>query len=78
MHIKKGDNVIILAGKDKGKSGVVTLSMPKEGKVVVEGINVYKHHEKARRQNSKGQVVEKAMPIHASNVAKKEDTKKKK
>ena len=71
MHIKKGDNVVILAGKDKGKSGKIVASMPKTGKVIVEGLNMIKKHQKPTKQGQKGQMVDKAMPIDASNVAKK-------
>lgn len=69
MHIKKGDTVVILAGKDKGKTGKVTMSMPKIGKVIVDGINMTKRHQKPRKQGQKGQMIDKAMPIHSSNVA---------
>ncbi|MDR3558374.1 MAG: 50S ribosomal protein L24 [Candidatus Pacebacteria bacterium] len=76
MHIKKGDTVKILTGKDKGKTGKVLKAFPTEGKVLVEGINMYKKHERARKEGQKGQVVERAVPMHASNVANVEDTKK--
>ncbi len=69
MKIRKEDKVIIIAGKDKGKTGTVVLAMPKEGKVVVEGMNIAKKHIKSRGQNKKGQIVEIAMPMDASNVA---------
>ena len=68
MKIKKGDNVIVIAGKDKGKTAKVVKAFPKEDLVVVEGVNMRKKHERARKSNSKGQIVEKAMPIHVSNV----------
>jgi len=68
MHIKKGQHVIILAGKDKGKSGEVVAAFPKENKVVVAGRNMVKRHQKPRRSGEKGNIVEIAMPIHASNV----------
>jgi len=68
MKIKKGDNVIVIAGKDKGKTAKVLAAYPKENKVLVEGVNMHKKHEKARTSGSKGQVVEKMMPIHVSNV----------
>jgi len=71
MHIKKGDTVIILSGDDKGKSGKVLRAFPKLGKIVIEGINTVKKHERARKQGQKGQVVERPMPMHASKVAKK-------
>ena len=68
MFIKKGDMVEIITGADKGKNGKVVLALPKENKVIVEGINRRKHHQRPKRANQKGQVVEKAMPIHVSNV----------
>ena len=77
MHIKKGDTVKILTGKDKGKTGKVLKSFPKENKVLVEGVNIYKKHERARKEGQKGQVVERAMPIQASNVMNVENLKKK-
>ena len=68
MKIKKGDRVVILSGKDKGKHGEVTKSMPKEGKVIVAGVNVVKRHQ---RQTQKGQggIVSKESPIQLSNIA---------
>ncbi len=68
MRIKKGDNVIVIAGKDKGKTGEVLKAMPAESRVVVKGISMAKRHERSRKGNQKGQIVEKAMPIHVSNV----------
>ena len=70
MHIKKGDKVIILAGKDRGKSGKVIDVLTKKERVVVDGINMMKKHERARKANQKGQIVNRAMPIHVSNVKK--------
>lgn len=69
MHVKKGDKVKVIAGKDKGKSGVIVRSLPKEDKVVVEGIAIAKRHVKGR-QGQVGRIVERPMPIHVSNVAK--------
>jgi large subunit ribosomal protein L24 len=69
MHVKKGDKVVVLAGKDKGKTGEVVRSLPQENKVIVSGVNKVKKHERARKQGAKGQTVEKEMPLHASNVA---------
>lgn len=69
MHIKKGDNVIVLTGKDKGKNGKVIKAMPKEGKVIVEGINMVKKHQRPTKQGQKGMMIDKAMPIQASNLA---------
>ena len=68
MHVKKGDNVIVLTGKDKGKSGKILRAIPKENKVLVEGLNIKKVHEKRQKKDGKGQIVEKSFPIHASNV----------
>ena len=67
--IKKGDNIIVIAGKEKGKKGQVTRVLKEQGTVIVEGLNLLKRHQRARKAGQKGQVVEKAMPIHASNVA---------
>lgn len=68
MKIKKGDKVIVITGKDKGKTGEVTKAMPKENKVIVSGINLAKRHQKPSQENAGG-VVSKEMPIHVSNVA---------
>jgi large subunit ribosomal protein L24 len=68
MKIKKNDTIIVIAGKDKGKTAKVVKSFPKVDLIIVEGVNMKKKHERARKANSKGQIVEKAMPIHVSNV----------
>lgn len=68
MKIKKGDNVIVIAGKDKGKIAKVLSVFPKNNTVLVEGVNVSKKHQKSRKSGSKGQIVDKTMPIHISNV----------
>ncbi len=68
MKIKKGDQVIVLSGEDKGKTGEVVKAMPKEGKVVVQGINLVKRHTKPS-QTTPGGIVTKEAPIHVSNVA---------
>jgi large subunit ribosomal protein L24 len=75
MHIKKGDNVIILSGDDKGKTGKVVKAFPAKNQIVVEGINVINKHERARKQGQKGQVVQIAMPFDASKVKNADDTK---
>lgn len=75
MKIKKGDNVIVLAGKDKGKTGTVEKTFPQDQKVLVEGVNVLTKHQKNRRTRSVGQIIEKPAPIHVSNVALLEDKK---
>ncbi len=69
MHVKKDDKVIVLAGKDKGKTGTVVKAFPKENKVIVSGVHVMKTHQKPRKGGEKGQIIDKAMPIHVSNVA---------
>ncbi len=69
MKIKKGDNIIVITGKDKGKTGSVERVLPKKDLVIVQGVNVVKKHQKSRKGEGKGQMVEKAMPIHISNVA---------
>lgn len=70
MKVKKGDNVIILAGKDKGKKGKILRALPKEDKVVVDGLNIVKKHQKPRKTNEKGSTIEVSMPLHVSNVKK--------
>lgn len=69
LKIHKGDRVVVLSGKDKGKEGVVTRALPSEGKVVVEGVNTAKRHQKSRSATEPGGIKEKDMPIQASNVA---------
>ena len=68
MKIKVNDNVKILAGKDKGKTGIVIKTLKKEDKVVVEGINVCKKHQKPNNANENGGIIEFSAPIHVSNV----------
>jgi large subunit ribosomal protein L24 len=68
MKIIKGDNVVIIAGKDRGKQGKVLEALPSEMRVLVEGVNKKKKHERARRSGQKGQIVEKTYPVHVSNV----------
>ena len=75
MKIKVGDNVKILAGKDKGKTGKVITTLKKQEKVVVEGINIVKKHQKPTNNNDKGGIIDMAAPIHVSNVKKIEDAK---
>lgn len=70
MNIKSGDNIIVITGKDKGKTGKVIKALPREDKVIIDGVNIKKSHERARRQGQKGQTVEKPYPIHVSNVKK--------
>mgnify|MGYP001561525099 CR=1 FL=1 len=68
MKIKKGDNVIVIAGKDKGKTGVVARAFPVLGRVTIEGVNVQKKHQRARGTQKKGQIIEKEASIDVSNV----------
>ena len=68
MNIKKGDKVVVLSGKDKGKEGLVLEAMPKAGKVVVEGINVVSRHTKPRRQGEEGGIIQKEAPLYACKV----------
>lgn len=67
LHVKKGDKVRVLTGKDKGKSGVIARALPKENKVIVEGIAVYKRSLRGT-QGKVGRIIEKSRPIDASNV----------
>ena len=68
MNLKKGDKVIVIAGRDKGKSGVIQKVIPESNRVVVEGINVRKKHQKPTQANPEGSIVEVYAPIDASNV----------
>jgi large subunit ribosomal protein L24 len=68
MKIKKGDQVVVIAGKDRGKRGTVTRVFPTEEKVIVDGANMGKRHRKPKSASEKGERVELAMPIHISNV----------
>ena len=68
MKIKKNDKVIIIAGKDKGKIGKVLHALPDAYQLIVEGVNIKKRHQKPTKSNQKGQILDKTMPIHASNA----------
>ncbi len=68
MSIKKGDKVEVLSGKDRGKQGIVLRALPKEGKVVVEGVAIVKKAVKSNGAGQQGGIVDKEMPIDASNV----------
>jgi large subunit ribosomal protein L24 len=68
-RIRKGDRVVCISGKDKGKSGLVMEVHPREGRVLVEGLNIVKRHTKPRPPDEPGGVIEKPAPIHLSNVA---------
>jgi large subunit ribosomal protein L24 len=69
MKIKKGDRVRVLSGKDRGKEGVVMRALPAEGKVIVDGVNIAKKHQKPTKMTMQGGIIDKDMPIDASNVA---------
>ena len=69
LKLKKGDRVQVLQGKDRGKTGEITRVMPTKGKVIVDGINVAKKHQKATRATMQGGIIDKDMPIDVSNVA---------
>lgn len=68
MKVRKDDNVIVISGKDKGKTGKVLRVFPKESKVIVAGMNIRKVHKRATKSNQKGQIVDQAAPLHISNV----------
>lgn len=68
MHLKKGDKVIVIAGKDKGKSSTVVKVLKEENRVILDGINMVKKHIKAPKAGEKGGITSIAMSIHASNV----------
>ena len=65
MFVKKGDKVRVIAGKDKGVEAVVLTALPKVNKVVVEGVNIIKKHQRPNNENPQGAIVEKEAPIHA-------------
>ena len=67
--IKKGDKVVVLSGKDKGRTGEVVKAMPKDSKVIVSGINVHARHRKPSQTNPQGGIERKEAPLHVSNVA---------
>lgn len=67
--IKKGDRVVVLSGKDKGRTGEVVKAMPKEGRVVVSGINVHARHRKPSQVSPRGGIERKEAPLHISKVA---------
>jgi large subunit ribosomal protein L24 len=69
LKIKKGDKVVVLSGKDKGKTGEVTKAFPKDSKVIVSGVNIATRHRKATQQNPQGGLDRFEAPLHVSNVA---------
>ena len=68
MHVKRGDTVKVIAGKDKGKEGKIITAIPADGKVIVEGVAVAKRHQKARVQGQESGIIHKEMPIDASKI----------
>ena len=68
MNIRKDDTVVVLSGKDKGKEGKVLAADPKNGKVIVEGVNVATKHQKARRQGEESGIMKVEIPMHACKV----------
>jgi len=69
LKIKKGDRIKVLQGKDRGKQATVTRVLPRNGKVIVEGVNIAKKHQKPTRSTMQGGIIEKDMPMPVSNVA---------
>jgi large subunit ribosomal protein L24 len=69
VKLKKGDRVKVIAGKDVGKDGVIMRVLPDKNKVIVEGVDIAKKHQRATRATMQGGIIDKDMPIHASNVA---------
>ena len=68
MHVKKGDKVKVISGKDKGKTGVILAAYPKDNRVLVEGVNIVKKHAKPSQVNPQGGIMTFEAPIHVSNV----------
>src|SRR5215469_3085637 len=69
LKIKKGDRVRVLQGKDRGKTGEVTRVLPRQNRVIIDGVNVAKKHQKPTRNTMQGGIIDKDMPVPASNVA---------
>ena len=69
MKLKKGDQIVVLSGKDVGKTGEITRVIPERNRVIVDGVNVAKRHQRATRATMQGGIIYKDMPIHVSNVA---------
>ena len=68
MHVKKGDKVMVITGKDKGKTGVILTAFPKKDRVLVEGVNIVKKRSKPSQENPQGGILSIEAPIHVSNV----------
>lgn len=76
FSIKRGDTIMVISGSDKGKTGKIIACLPREGKVIVEGVNMIKRHQKSRGIGQAGEIVEKEAPIFASKVMYYDSTKK--
>lgn len=68
MHVKKGDKVIVISGKDRGKTGTILEAYPKKDRVLVEGVNMIKKHAKPSQENPQGGILNQEAPVHVSNV----------
>ena len=68
MKIKKGDNILVISGKDKGRTAKILKSFPKEGRVLIEGINIRQKHLRPKKQGEKGQIIKVPVPINVSDV----------
>lgn len=68
LHVKTGDRVEVLAGKDKGKRGKILRTLPTDNRVIVEGVNIIKKHQRPTQQNPQGGIIDKEAAIHVSNV----------
>ena len=68
MKLKKGDTVLVITGKDRGRKGKIMHAYPAKDRIVVEGLNMKKKHKRARKEGEKGQVIDIPSPIHVSNV----------
>jgi len=68
MKIKRGDQVLIISGKEKGKKGKILRTLPEERRIVVENVNLAKRHQRAKKSGEKGQIVEMPLPLDVSNV----------
>ncbi|MFV2038801.1 MAG: 50S ribosomal protein L24 [Acidimicrobiales bacterium] len=69
MKIKKGDRVVVLTGKDRGKEGVVSFAFPDNGTVIVDGVNIVRKHQKPTKATMQGGIIDKEMPMRVSGVA---------
>ena len=68
MKLRKGDTVVVIAGKNKGEQGEIQAVLPKENKVLIGGVNIAKRHTKPRQANQQGGIIDKEVPVDASNV----------